>query len=177
LNDGAGALRQSREITLTAKPPCLSCSAWSELVPQNPVALFAASENVRAAPNEILALPGRPRVATQGQIIGRTPCPMYILIQTPVRDENCNYTLSPAFSTRWPSSLPQISRQSALPARRSWMRCTKVPGRFESRQYFGNVCPCLRIRRHAAMFDDRLRTRVVCCKSQDQITPEHVDEI
>ena len=57
LNDGAGALRQSREITLTAKPPCLSCSAWSELVPQNPAALFAASENIWAAPNEILALP------------------------------------------------------------------------------------------------------------------------
>ncbi len=151
LNDSAGALRQSREITLTANPPCLSCSAWSELVPQNPVALFAASKNVRAAPNEILALPGRPGAATQWQIVGRTLCPMYILIQTPVRDENCDDTLSPAFSNRRPSPLPQISKQSALPARRSWMRCTKVPGRFESRQYFRNVCPCLRIRRHAAM--------------------------
>lgn len=110
LNDSAGALRQSREITLTANPPCLSCSAWSELVPQNPVALFAASKNVRAAPNEILALPGRPGAATQWQIVGRTLCPMYILIQTPVRDENCDDTLGPAFSNRWPSSLPQISK-------------------------------------------------------------------
>ncbi len=110
LNDGAGALRQSREMILTAKPPCLSCSAWSDLVPQNPVALFAASENVRAAPNEILALPGRPGAATQWQIVGRTLCPMYILIQTPVRDENCDDTLSPAFSNRRPSSLPQISK-------------------------------------------------------------------